>query len=384
MLCLVCYRFCAAYETEWNSMSEKILVVDDDVDSLKLIGLMLQRNGYQVVTASSGSQALSRAANETPDLIILDVMMPDMDGYEVSRRLRSNKATQHVPIIMFTAKTLLDDKVAGFEAGADDYLTKPTHPAELASRVKAILARSGGSNPKTIKRGVTIGFLGTKGGVGTTTLAVNIAAARLLGGENPILADFCLGRSSMGITLGLARANGMARLLARASDQLTSRIIEDQLTTHPSGLKLLLSSPQVAETAIVYSQETASNIIQVLRTLGSPVIADLGAGLTPSTFHLQSEMDMLVLVIDPTFPTLHMAREILQELERSTNDPARIHLVIVNRAASSSTTSWREVEQLMGREVRGVISLASELIAQALQSNVPATMYQPTLSPAAK
>jgi DNA-binding response OmpR family regulator len=113
-------------------MPERILVVDDDVDSLKLIGLMLQRNGYEVVAANSGTQAMNRAIADRPDLIILDIMMPDMDGYEVCRRLRGDARTKGIPIIMFTAKTLIDDKVAGFEAGADDYLTKPTHPAELA------------------------------------------------------------------------------------------------------------------------------------------------------------------------------------------------------------------------------------------------------------
>src|SRR5690606_35564113 len=123
-------------------MSEKILVVDDDVESLKLISLMLKRQGYDVAIANSGSQALAKAGTELPNLIILDVMMMDMDGYEVCRRLRGNPETRPIPIIMFTAKTLIDDKVAGFEAGADDYLTKPTHPAELASRIKAVLARN--------------------------------------------------------------------------------------------------------------------------------------------------------------------------------------------------------------------------------------------------
>jgi Response regulators consisting of a CheY-like receiver domain and a winged-helix DNA-binding domain len=111
-------------------MSEKILVVDDDVESLKLISLMLKRQGYDVAIANSGVQALSKALAEMPNLIILDIMMMDMDGYEVCRRLRANPETRPIPIIMFTAKTLIDDKVAGFEAGADDYLTKPTHPAE--------------------------------------------------------------------------------------------------------------------------------------------------------------------------------------------------------------------------------------------------------------
>ena len=158
-------------------MAEKILIVDDDVDSLKLIGMMLQRQGYEIVAASNGQQALARAHADQPELIILDVMMPDMDGYEVCRRLRHNSATQAIPIIMFTAKTLVDDKVAGFEAGADDYLTKPTHPAELASRVKAVLARSAAQHHPSGDQALTLGFLGAKGGVGITTLAVNVAAA---------------------------------------------------------------------------------------------------------------------------------------------------------------------------------------------------------------
>ena len=183
-------------------MPDKILIVDDDIDSLKLIGLMLQRHGYEVVAANAGNQALLKAVSDHPDLIILDVMMPDMDGYEVCRRLRANPDTRAIPIIMFTAKTLVDDKVAGFEAGADDYLTKPTHPAELASRVKTILARSSSQRKPEAPKGVGIGLIGAKGGVGVTTLALNIAAAFTLIGENPVLADFRLGLGSLGLLLG--------------------------------------------------------------------------------------------------------------------------------------------------------------------------------------
>ena len=123
-------------------MPEKILIVDDDVDTLRLVGIMLQRQGYQIIAATNGQQGLSKALEERPDLILLDVMMPDMDGYEVTRQLRQAPPTAQTPILMFTAKSQLDDKVAGFEVGVDDYLTKPTHPAELQAHVKALLARA--------------------------------------------------------------------------------------------------------------------------------------------------------------------------------------------------------------------------------------------------
>src|SRR5262245_33003831 len=123
-------------------MSEKILIIDDDLDTLRLVGLMLQRQGYQISASTSGQQGLDKAFNEEPDLILLDVMMPDMDGYEVTRRLRQNPSTMETPILMFTAKSQMEDKVIGFEVGANDYLTKPTHPSELQARVKTLLARA--------------------------------------------------------------------------------------------------------------------------------------------------------------------------------------------------------------------------------------------------
>ncbi|HEX9028601.1 MAG TPA: response regulator, partial [Anaerolineales bacterium] len=130
-------------------MAEKILVVDDDLDTLRLVGLMLQRQGYEIVAANNGHQALAMAQNERPDLILLDVMMPDLDGVEVTRRLRMDPGTKDLPIIMFTAKTQMEDKLLGFEAGVDDYLTKPTQPRELFAHIKAVLARAGKSRPVT-------------------------------------------------------------------------------------------------------------------------------------------------------------------------------------------------------------------------------------------
>ena len=123
-------------------MTEKILIVDDDVETLRLVGLMLQRQGYQIVAANNGTQAISMARNENPDLIILDVMMPDMDGYQVTTELRKDPQLAETPILMFTAKSQVDDKVSGYDAGVDDYLTKPVHPAELIAHLKALLSRT--------------------------------------------------------------------------------------------------------------------------------------------------------------------------------------------------------------------------------------------------
>ena len=121
-------------------MGEKILIVDDDADTVKFISMILTRLGYDMVAALSGQQALELARTEQPDLIVLDVMMPGLDGYEVARILRQYPETATTPILMFTAKAQVDDKVTGYNAGVNIYLTKPIHPIDLQANIKTLLS----------------------------------------------------------------------------------------------------------------------------------------------------------------------------------------------------------------------------------------------------
>lgn len=120
-----------------------ILVIDDDIAILELVKINLELMGYKVITASDPMKGIALAKQDSPDLIILDVMMPDVDGFTVCQRLRQNTQTHSIPILMLTALGLLHDKVKGFDSGADDYLVKPFEIPELKVRVKALLRRSG-------------------------------------------------------------------------------------------------------------------------------------------------------------------------------------------------------------------------------------------------
>jgi DNA-binding response OmpR family regulator len=124
--------------------NRSILIVDDEERMVRFIRLNLEHDGFQVVAAHRGLQALDEIRKEMPDLVLLDVMMPDMDGFEVLKLIRENGT---VPVIMLTAKGEEDDRVRGLELGADDYITKPFSPRELVSRVKAVLRRTEAANP---------------------------------------------------------------------------------------------------------------------------------------------------------------------------------------------------------------------------------------------
>jgi len=122
---------------------QKILIVDDELDSLIPLKRALEAEDYQVVEASSGMEAIEKTRSGHPDMILLDLMMPGMDGFEVCNVLKADPLTGHIPIIMLTAKGEIDDKIEGIETGADDYVTKPFDLGELKARIKMILRRTG-------------------------------------------------------------------------------------------------------------------------------------------------------------------------------------------------------------------------------------------------
>src|SRR5437764_459934 len=132
---------------------ERVLIVDDDPDIQGLVSYNLSQAGFRVSTASTGIAALEAVENHPPDLIILDIMLPDLDGLEVCRTLRQHEKSRRIPIIMLTARTEEVDRVVGFELGADDYVMKPFSPRELVLRVKSIFRRMGDEPDDVLKVG---------------------------------------------------------------------------------------------------------------------------------------------------------------------------------------------------------------------------------------
>jgi two-component system, OmpR family, alkaline phosphatase synthesis response regulator PhoP len=153
---------------------ESILIVDDEEDILELISYNLVREGYRIFTAKTGGQALDSARKENPGLIVLDLMLPGIDGLEVCRNLKSDSLTRHIPVIMVTAKGEDADIVTGLELGADDYITKPFSPRVLLARVRAVLRRDALENseePLMMRTGV---------------LVVDIKSREVTVGEEPV------------------------------------------------------------------------------------------------------------------------------------------------------------------------------------------------------
>lgn len=356
-------------------MAEKILLVDDDLDTLRLVGLMLQRQGYEIRAANNGLQALAMAQSELPDLILLDVMMPEMDGYEVARRLRAEPTTANIPLIMFTAKTQIDDKVMGFEAGADDYLTKPTQPRELFAHMKAVLSRSAKAptlDEPTTERGTLIGILAAKGGLGVSTLALNLGVALFAKfDKGVIVADFRPGQGTISLELGYLRSDGLNRLLQRPPTEITPSEIDLELLTHASGIQLLLASHFPRDAQYVNSLANFEAIARHLPHLAHHVVLDLGTSLTPVNEKVTQNCDRIIIVVEPVPQTLLQSTALIDDLVSNGVGENRINVVLVNRIRSGVQLSRSQVQERVGREIAVTFTPAPELTYQASIKHVP-------------
>lgn len=128
-------------------MAKRILLVEDDPSAIRLVSYTLEGEGYEVLTASNGLEGLRKAREDKPDLLVLDVMLPGLDGFEVCRRLRADAETAKLPVLMLSAKAQEIDKTTGLKMGADDYLPKPADPAEIVARVSKLLQGNGTGGP---------------------------------------------------------------------------------------------------------------------------------------------------------------------------------------------------------------------------------------------
>jgi len=260
---------------------QKILIVDDDLETLRLVGLMLQRQGYEILAASNGTQAIGMASLEKPELVVLDIMMPDIDGYEVTRQLRKDPDTSDIPIILFTAKSQVEDKVEGYEAGADDYLTKPVHPAELIAKIRGLLARGRVKEAEPVQKGFIVGVIAAKGGLCTSTVALNLAISyHNRTKEKVIAAEIRPSQGTWGLELGYGSSESLNNLLRLKSTEITTAKVENELVQTTRGIRLLLASSNPKDSELISAGMQLYEVIQKLSQLAQVVFSGLGFPLS--------------------------------------------------------------------------------------------------------
>jgi len=352
-------------------MARRVLVIDDDPTALRLISYTLEQEGYDVTTASNGRMGLSQARELRPDVIILDVMMPDLDGFEVSRQLRADPLTAQLPILMLTAKGQVSDKVAGFHAGADDYVVKPADPGELIARVGALMIRASYAQARKAR---VISFVGAKGGVGTTTVAVNVGVHMAKMGRDTAFVEL---RGSFGtgcLHLNLRPRASLGRLFYERENR-TSREIVTALMQHTSGLKVL-AGPQQPDEYVEITPVVVSSVIDSLAGSVQSLILDMPVGASPGWREALERSDFIAMVTEQEPASLASAKMLLALMKDYGISPASVGGVIVHRARSAAEMSTMQVSQFLELGLLGVIPTAPEECASSLRLGSPLVVSQ--------
>jgi pilus assembly protein CpaE len=352
-------------------MAQRILVVDDNKMTLDLVSRSLSRVGYEVITAENGPDALALVDNIQPDLIILDVMMPDMDGYEVCRQLRGKPNASQLPVLMLTALDSLEEKVKGFEAGADDYMTKPFQPAELQARARVLLRRMARVTGEiTQLTGKVLAVFSLRGGVGVSTLAVNLATALAQIWDSPAaLMDLSLIAGQSALMLNLSLRHTWADLLDIPGEDIDQELLDDLLLTHPSGVHVL-AAPRHPEDSELLTNEKVAHVIEMLSKRYHYVVLDLPHDFRETTLAGLDSADEIITIIAPELASVLAISTTLDVFDTLEYMPDKVRIVL-NHTVGRGALSLEDIEGALKRPIDLVIPYDVDTFVSAINLGVP-------------
>ncbi|MFT5195756.1 MAG: pilus assembly protein CpaE [Cellvibrionaceae bacterium] len=367
-----------------------IFVVDDDEQLLRMVGLMLERGGHTATLASNSVEALDMIRENVPDLAILDVMMPSMNGLELCRALRKSQSTRNLPILILTARGPIEERDEALELGADSYLNKPVTSAELLDNVDNLLAKAVEAKQEAIEESVTaiedgstiepeiksscktIAIYGFAGGIGRTTIAVNLASWLQQNSKGKVcLVDFTTSGGQAAMHLRLQTRQGWANLVD--NDEISSNNISDQIIEHSSGLHLLAAPLMPVEPEIL-SIETAERIFSQITADYAYVVFDLPSSLSPVVKVILRKAGIALHVFTPEVISVQTAVRV-ERLIQPEGPELNKRFLVLNQSKPHSQLARSTVERGLNATIDFYIQFDSAQ-SKAVVQGIPIAMNQ--------
>lgn len=360
---------------------ESILFADDDEQIRKLVQTFLTKRGYRVKTVSDGAEALKAVADELPHLLITDVNMPFINGLELTRRMRQDRHTAKLPILMLSARRQADDILAGYNEGADEYVPKPIEMAVLGAKVETLLRRTAAATPAEARRaGKSIVFMHTKGGVGATSLAVNTAIALTSTGTFRVgLLDLALQFGNAAMLLDLREHRTLAGLAQLPLGETDAETFDRYVQRHQSGVQVV-GAPELPEQAELVGVPVVQHVIERLRAKVDYLVVDTPAMLSEQILAAVDVAELVCLVAAPQLMSLKATVDCLALLKKIGVQEDRVVLVL-NRTRQRGLEN-EAVQGFFERKPDAVIPY-SELFDEAADTGQPLFSAHPDNAAAA-
>jgi pilus assembly protein CpaE len=363
----------------------RVLLIDDEQFYFKLIRKALKEAEYELEYAQSGSEGLAKIPAFNPDLLIVDLKLPEMDGFQILERLRRDAKFSHIPVIVITAQHELSEKLKAFELGADDYLVKPFQPEELAARM-GILARRGRAmqiaqqlETKNKVPGALITVHSLRGGLGCSSIVVNLGLAFYkLWNKPTLLVDGVLTAGQVALMLDAKPSATWENLVGVETGAIDDSVISEMMCSHKSGVRYI-ASPRYPIAADTFSHDALKLFVDGLRDSNDFTVVDTSHDFSDMTIHMLSMSSTILLIMAPEMASLRTTMSALEIYDRL-GIPLENVKIVLNNNSSSPAIKQAQLEKVLKRNFDFNLPYEAGEVNRALNFGQPFILNNPDLS----
>lgn len=359
----------------------RVLLIDDEPIYYKMIVHALKPHGYEVEYARTGMDGLKTVPLFNPDVIITDVRLPDLSGYEVARRLRRDERFEGIPLIFLTSQADLSNKLKAFEVGADDYLSKPFQPEELVARVGMLvrrgeILRAARQHEAVKNEAVVLTVHSLRGGVGCSTMAVNLGMALYRLWERPTLViDSVLNAGQVALMLNASPIHTWEDLTEIRLGDIDPSLIETMVSKHSSGLDFI-ASPAYPIAVDSFTDEVWQMVMDTLRSMYDYIIIDTAHDFSNVTIQMLNQANQLLMMMSPEMASIRSAVCALNIYDKLGFTSEKI-LPVLNNIVPYSGIKQAQVEKVLRRPVKYALPNAPAEFTRSLNFGEPFVQTYP-------
>jgi len=362
----------------------RVLLIDDEQFYFKLIQKKLKESDYDLEYAKSSTEGLAKVSSFDPELLIVDLMLPDMDGFQILERLRRDPKFSSVPVIVITAKDQLDEKLKAFELGADDYVVKPFQPEELVARM-GILIRRGraaqAAQSKAAEKSKNASLYvvhSLRGGLGCSSIVVNLGLAfDKLWGKTTLLVDGVLTAGQIALMLDAKSTATWENLVGINEETMDDAVVSEMMCEHKSGIRYI-ASPRFPIAADTFSNEILKLFMDKLKAQNDFIIADTSHDFSDMTINMLSMADSILLVMAPEMASLRSTISALEIYDRLGISVEKVK-IILNNNSSNPAIKQAQLEKVLKRPIDFVLPYEAGEVNRALNFGHPFILANPDL-----